>query len=370
MRLLTPENAESYLRAQGRLGDNEPVSVRELAGGVSNMVLHVARPQTVGGDLVLKQALPQLRVPDAWFCSVERIWREVETLRCCQRLLASAPVEESPAQEIRLPAVLWEDRDQFLFAMTAAPPRHGMWKERLLASTAGDDAHAREVADACGRLLGRLHAAGWQDAETARRLEDRTFFEDLRIAPYYRHVARLHPDLAPALQALIDSVWQSRLTLVHGDFSPKNLLVYDGGLMLIDFEVGHFGDPAFDLGFFLTHLVLKSAYHAPRCEPMLALADRFCAAYRLALQKTAAEGQIGPQELTALEARAARNLGGCLLARIDGKSQVGYLQQEERRQAMRQLAAALLTEPNLAAAPLPLSAALQTAGRAIAALRV
>ncbi len=69
---------------------------------------------------------------------------------------------------------------------------------------------------------------------------------------------------------------------MHADFSPKNLLVYDGGrgLMMVDFETGHYGDPAFDLGFFLSHLVLKAFYHAPRHEPLLELTEQFWIAYR------------------------------------------------------------------------------------------
>jgi len=40
-----------------------------------------------------------------------------------------------------------------------------------------------------------------------------------------------------------------RICLVLADFSPKNILITDQGIHLVDFETAHYGDPAFDLGF-------------------------------------------------------------------------------------------------------------------------
>ena len=62
---------------------------------------------------------------------------------------------------------------------------------------------------------------------------------------------------------LISDTRRRRLTLVHGDYSPKNILVRDGRLVLLDHEVIHFGEPAFDLGFAMAHLLSK-AHHLPR----------------------------------------------------------------------------------------------------------
>ncbi|MEX0712771.1 MAG: phosphotransferase, partial [Pirellulales bacterium] len=117
-------------------------------------------------------------------------------------------------------------------------------------------------------------------------------------------------------------------SLVHADFSPKNLLVFEGGLLLVDFETGHFGDPAFDLGFFLSHLVLKAAHHAPRQAGMLELAERFWSCYQAGM------AAIGPAEWVGLEARAAQNLAGCAWARLEGTSQVDYLADPARRDAV------------------------------------
>lgn len=316
---LTAASAPDYLRARGLAAPNEPLAVRELAGGVSNVVLLVERPS--GERFVLKQALPRLRVEQEWLCSIERIWREVEVLRLCGRLVQEGVRGQESGDSgqrrllVRVPEVLFEDRESYCFAMTAAPTEHRTWKELLLAGQA-DVA----IADACGRLLGRLHARSWNDPQVARLLDDRTFFRDLRISPYYDRVAEVHADLARQIQQVSGSIWQHRRCLVHGDYSPKNLLVAGNELWLIDFEVGHFGDHAFDLGFFLTHLVLKAFVAGPRAAAYLSLIEAFRAAYDDELLPAA-----GAAELTQLWQRTVGALSGCLLARVDGKSPVDYL---------------------------------------------
>ena len=338
MRLLDEHNVVEYLRETGRVGPTELLETRFLAGGVSNVVLHVHRPERVDGDFVLKQARPQLRVPDPWFCSVERIWREVAVLRLCETRLAGPPHAGGPLGEpllsVCLPRILFEDRQQYVFAMTAAPLGHSTWKQRLL----GGEADIA-TAVACGRVLGRLHAATWRDPEVAREFADRQYFDDLRLDPYYRQVARVHPKLATPITDLLDSLAAHPRCLVHGDFSPKNLLVWPGGLMLIDCEVGHFGDPAFDLGFFLTHLSLKSLHFATRFADYFALAETFWQAYRDTFAPV-----VGSAEWLSLERRANQNWAACLLARVDGKSRVEYLSPSETT-LVRELAKPLIARP-------------------------
>lgn len=317
MLLLEVDNACEYLRAQGRVQPDDDVAIESLPGGVSNQVLYVVIRNRPGAEFVLKQARSQLRVPDPWFSRLDRIWREVEVMHHCRQAIdrAQAATPSTALGTLETPRVLFEDRENFAFAMSAAPRQHQVWKQRLLAGEA--DA---EIARQCGRLLGTLHAGTWHSAEVAQALDDRQVFDELRIDPYYRHVAAAHADLRPALEQLIDSVAHERHTLVHADYSPKNLLVWPTGLMMVDFETGHYGDPAFDLGFFLSHLVLKSIYHAPRCEPFLALTVAFWQEYQAQLFP-----RIGKPAYQSLVARGIQNLAGCALARVDGKSRVDYL---------------------------------------------
>jgi 5-methylthioribose kinase len=333
MRLLDASTAEDYLRQSSRLARQERVRVRELTGGVSNMVLLVERPERPGDDFVLKQARAQLRTPHAWFSSVERIWREADVLSICNRLLNEQADKdndaagECPALAFGTPQILFEDRPNYLFAMSAAPRPHTVWKNDLLAGRIDP-----RVATACGRLLGTLHAASWLNDEIARALGDRTLFEELRIDPYYRTLAQCHADARAAIDRLIASLDGHPRALVLADFSPKNLLVSAGGLTLVDFETGHYGDPAFDLGFFLSHLVLKACLKAPSHGAYLKLTEQFQTSYDRILS-----AKIPSEEMSNLWARGVQNFAGCAWARLDGKSRVEYLIDVRHTAAIRAL---------------------------------
>lgn len=319
MRVIDSQNAAGYLRESGRIGTAEAVEVRELSGGVSNMVLQVVRHDVADGDFVLKQARPQLRVADPWYCGVERIEREVEVLKVIAGLLAGATGFRREGLAIGVPRILFEDRDNHLFAMECIPA-HDVWKARLLRGICEP-----EVAAACGNLLGILHAASWENVAVRQRLGDQQFFDALRIDPYYRQLARVHRELAEPIAQLVQELDAHPLALVHGDFSPKNLLVHGRALTLVDCEVGHFGDPAFDLGFFLTHLFLKSIRAPREISAYWQLIDSFWEAYRVPLQ-----ARVGATAWQELESRAARHFIACSFARIDGKSKVEYLSERER----------------------------------------
>jgi hypothetical protein len=125
-----------------------------------------------------------------------------------------------------------------------------------------------------------------------------------------------------------------RSCLVHGDFSPKNVLVGDAALWVIDFEVAHLGDPAFDVAFLLSHLMLKAIALPYREAAFLECARAFDETYRSIVPPLA-------------EPRHEYVLGhvGCLmLARVDGKSPVGYLDNAGRRRT-RALARRLIAAP-------------------------
>ena len=121
--------------------------------------------------------------------------------------------------------------------------------------------------------------------------------------------------------------------MVHGDWSPKNLLVSSPGLMCIDFECAHFGDPSYDAGFMLNHLILK-AFRKPE------LAASYLGLARIAMGWTL--GIIPPDALEWYEADSLRHLAFLMLARVDGKSPVEYLETESVRDRARRLALSLI----------------------------
>ena len=149
----------------------------------------------------------------------------------------------------------------------------------------------------------------------------------MRLEPYYRYSAQQVPEAKPFMDQLIEETLSLRLALVHGDYSPKNILVYADRLVLLDHEVAHFGDPAFDVGFSLTHLLSKALHVAFRRREFLDAAQAYARMYLESLR--------GVEGLGALEARAVRHTLGCLLARVSGRSPLEYLTPTEREVQLR-----------------------------------
>lgn len=164
-----------------------------------------------------------------------------------------------------------------------------------------------------GGLAGRLHDATAGGCLPAR-FDDEEAFRQLRVAPYYEAAAARHPDLAPCIGALAERMLATRRCLVHGDLSPKNVLVGEGRVWLLDFEVAHLGDPVFDLAFMLNHLMLKAFHRPDATEGYVACADAFAESYA-----AVARPLLPP------EGYLVAHLGVLMLARIDGKSPVEYL---------------------------------------------
>lgn len=324
MREVTPETAADYLREKGRVGAGREVRVRALGWGVSNVVMRV----DIEGEspLVLKQARERLRTRAHWVSRLERIWTERAALELLGGVLAEGVV----------PRVLFSEQDDYLFAMSLAPDDSVVWKEQLLAGKVEEP-----VARTAGAILGTMHAGTLgHPALDALPLADTQVFDELRIDPFYRSIARVHPDLAPQIDALIASLAAARpKVFVHADFSPKNILVHSRGLTLVDFETAHAGDPAYDLGFVLSHLLLKAVRSGPGAAGYLRLAEALWASYRERVQG----GPIGDDG--DLVRRACAHAAACALARVDGTSPVDYLDEPARAAVRRFARAALRDEP-------------------------
>jgi 5-methylthioribose kinase len=295
----------AYLRRTGRIATGEQPRIAILQGGVSNRTVWVERES--GEAWVVKQALAKLRVPTDWFSSPERIHREALGLEWLARL--APPGAITP--------LLFEDRERDLLAMRAVPQPHANWKTMLLAGQICVD-HVRQFAT----LLATIHREASGRADLAEIFGGRAFFESLRLEPYYRHSAQQAPAAAAFLDALIRDTLARRITLVHGDYSPKNILIHEGRLVLLDHEVIHYGDPAFDLGFSLTHFLGK-AHHLP------ALRHAFAAA-ALEYWRIYSDTLGAPEWAADLEPRAVRHTLACLLARTVGRSPLEYLDPAER----------------------------------------
>lgn len=306
-----PDELTEYLRSSGRIAADESPTIRVLAGGVSNKTVHVRREN--GEEWVLKQALPKLRVKVDWFSDPSRIRREAEGLRWLNEAVPGIT-----------PRLLFEDPDRYLLAMEAVPQPHANYKQLLMTDRL-EDLHFERDAQFFGRLS-RIHRRGYElRDDTSRRFADRTFFESLRIEPYYLYTASQEPEAADFLHNLVADTRSRLLTVVHGDFSPKNILVRGdtGDMVLLDHEVIHFGDPSFDVGFALTHLLSKANHRAMDHPGMSCKASSGWNGYRGCVKDM--------PWVSDLQSFVIRHTLACLLARVSGRSPLEYLTEEQRQ---------------------------------------
>ncbi|MCH7990489.1 MAG: hypothetical protein IID46_15215 [Planctomycetes bacterium] len=121
---LGPDNVLEYLRSNGHLAPDVSARAELLAWGVSNVVMRISLES--GNDFVLKQSREQLQTEKPWFSRLDRIWRETDFIRTVAPLLPAGVI----------PHVLFEDRENYLFAMEAVDADHTVWKAELLAGRA------------------------------------------------------------------------------------------------------------------------------------------------------------------------------------------------------------------------------------------
>ncbi|MFB6196098.1 MAG: phosphotransferase family protein [Haloplanus sp.] len=295
------DDAVTHLKRRGVVPADATPTARSLGGGVSNHVYRVAWDDDCA---VVKRPLPNLAVEDDWPADVDRVHNEAEAIRTYASVLDAADVTA------RVPRVVSESRDEHVVAIECAPADATMWKAELL-----DGRVDAGVAAAVGEALGAVHDAAAEDPDVRAAFESKRPFDQLRIDPYHRATAARHPDVAGAIRAEIDRIMSVSRTLVHGDYSPKNVLVdRSTGTVpwILDFEVAHWGDPAFDTAFMLNHLYIKSIHNHDRHDAYADAAARFWTAYDAAVEWD-------------IERETVAELAVLMLARVDGKSPVEYV---------------------------------------------
>ncbi|MGD8809309.1 MAG: aminoglycoside phosphotransferase family protein, partial [Gammaproteobacteria bacterium] len=289
-----------------------------LTGGVSSDIWRLDLPD---GPVCIKRALPKLKVAADWQVPVIRSTYEVAWMETAARVDPRA-----------VPRLLASSAEDGLFAMEYLDPDlFPQWKAELMAGRA--DAG---FAAAVGRRLAAIHGATAGDPDIAARFDNDAIFHAIRLEPYLEATARAHPDLADRLAALVSVTAGTKHALVHGDVSPKNILTGPRGPVFLDAECAWYGDPAFDAAFCLNHMLLK-CLHAPAvCADFLACFDALATAYLAGVDWEPAAD---------IEARVAGLLPGLLLARVDGKSPVEYLNDPVQHDCVRRVARRFLETP-------------------------
>lgn len=286
---------QQYLMDRGLIAQGEAFDMEVLTGGVSSSTVWV---ETKDKPLVLKQSLAKLKTAADWFSDPNRIKIESDGLNWMYQHLSAGEV----------PQPLFFDDQHLALGMEGIREPHRNFKEILL-----NNELPMPLIRKMGSLLGRIHHLGSKDKEAEKLFHDSSYFISLRIEPYYEYAAAKLPELKRFYEALITDTLNVSITVVHGDFSPKNILVKDGALILLDFEVMHYGDPAFDIGFAMTHFLSKANFLGN--VAFVEAAGIFWETYR----------QEFDYAESGFEERCVRHLLGCLIARVHGRSPLEYL---------------------------------------------
>jgi aminoglycoside phosphotransferase (APT) family kinase protein len=311
------DRAIELLTELGLISDDEDATSESLTGGVSSDIVRVHSDRA---DYCVKFALPQLKVKDVWTAPLDRNASEYAWLTY---VAGVAPHN--------VPKLLGRSERLGGFAMVYLDPAaHPNWKTEMLAGRV-KPGFAAEV----GHVLGMIHAHAAGDEGGRRRFDRHGNFFALRLDPYLLTAGQRNSDLAGALGALVDELAGARISLVHGDVSPKNILMGPQGPIILDAECAVEGDPAFDVAFCLNHLVIKTLAGVASRNGLAAEATGFWDAYR---------SRVDWEDAETLEARVVRVVAGLMLARVDGKSPVEYLGERDRKR-LRGVARMLIDSP-------------------------
>ena len=235
--LLNESTVVAYLTKRGIISGL--AEVEELTGGVSNVVLGI---KSGDKDLVLKQALPQLRVTAVWKADQRRAIVEANGMKLLHSITPDS-----------VPDLIDLDPEEFTLTMDRLPRECTVWKTDLL-----EGVIKPSVGKDLGRTLATWHNFGANSKEALDAYMEDSLFDQLRVTPFYRAVAKVNPALDKRIQELITEITTIKITLVHGDFSPKNIMITGADKpIILDFEVMHTGNPVFDLGFVSAHLLCK-----------------------------------------------------------------------------------------------------------------
>jgi aminoglycoside phosphotransferase (APT) family kinase protein len=308
---LTEGAIRAMLTRMGLLAPGDDLVCVPLDGGISS---DIWRADIGARKYCIKRALAQLKVSQLWKAPIERNDAEWKWLAAAEVIWPGS-----------VPRLVGQDRDAGLFVMEYLDPdRYPNWKSQLRDGVLRDD-----TAIAIAERLVAIHSATAGRSEVAATFDTGICFYAIRLEPYLVATGRVHTDLAPHLKALANATLATKRALVHGDVSPKNILVGPDGPVFIDAECAWYGEPAFDLAFCLNHLLLKCQWRPQNARGFLQLFDRLTETYLAG---------VTWQPRAEMEALTAALLPALLLGRIDGKSPVEYVTNEREKNWVRNFA--------------------------------
>lgn len=312
------ESILQSLQGMGLLPNPATAAYEPLAGGVSSDIWKVS---SQGKVFCVKRALPKLKVKADWFAPIERNQFEVAWYQVANNICPGCA-----------PRILGHDEEAMLCVTEFLDPAtHKLWKTELR-----DGRADTEMASQTGIILGKVHSRTANNDLVKSSFTRPDIFYDIRLEPYLEATAAKHPDLEQHLIGMSKQTAETELALIHGDVSPKNILLGPKGPVFLDAECACIGDPAFDLAFCLNHFLLKCLWNPGAKVAFMACFRKMAADYLR---------QVDWEEAMKLEQRASLLLPGLFLARVDGKSPVEYVTEERQKNQVRSCARALLIDP-------------------------
>jgi aminoglycoside phosphotransferase (APT) family kinase protein len=295
----------------------EVTGVYPLTGGVAS---DIARVDVGGTSYCVKFALEKLKVAEDWRAPVHRNKAEYAWLEAVSRIAPQSVPKLHGRSDIENGFAM-----EFLDSTQSI-----LWKENLLHGEPNIE-HAAAV----GALLGKSHATTSTSQFDRQAFTNRDDFQSLRLDPYLNFTATRHPDLSRYLKGQVNSLYACEQVLVHGDVSPKNILLRGDTPILLDAECATMGDACFDLAFCMNHFLLKAIHRPDHQAVLLAAVGALWEAY---------VPHIVWEDAASVEARTTVLLPMLMLARVDGKSPVEYLN-IPAQEAVRQLAIPAIVSP-------------------------
>jgi hypothetical protein len=301
---------EAYLLKKEIVSEAAGYSIKYCKGGVSGTVAFV---YAGGKPLIIKQALGQLKVKEEWLCDPNRMGIEYRSNEIYHRIVPDCA-----------PEVYFYDGENYIYGREAVPEDCSMWKADLM-----DGLLDFAVAEKAIKTLSLVHNGCASDREIAEVFADKTIFYELRISPYIEFTVEKYPELKDFADPIVVELMESGITLIHGDFSPKNIMVNGRGISVLDYEVAHYGHPSFDLAFFSNHFILKAVKNRQWAGAYLSMLEYMLEIYF---------SRVSYMPARDLENGFVRLLSLMMLARVDGKSPAEYITKEGDKALIRTMA--------------------------------
>ncbi len=280
-------------------------TINYLDGGVSSDVRLI---QDSGQRLIVKSSLPKLKTESNWYADTSRSVAEVAALR----LLGSITPQNVPE------VIDFFDNN---LVIAAADESWIDLRKHLLETKDIDEIWLLQLMYNLASTLARWQNTTRDYAQLPKVFDSKERLRQLRTDPFHRSVASLRPDLKDSLLLLAHKLENNNSCLVHGDFSPKNVLVSTtaaNNFWVIDAEVAHLGLAVFDQAYFSTHLILKAIYRPQHKDVLIKGLRHFNRNY------------IEMVDDSLLDSNWINHIGALLLARVVGKSPATYLTRENK----------------------------------------